>query len=383
MPAGSLQPMPPSVIDIQNAEDRRDVVHRAVQELAEGNIVAFPTETVYGLAASAQSERGIQRLVEAKGRPADQPMALGVKSADEALDYVPDMAPLARRLARRCWPGPITLVLSGSHRQSLVARLPERVRRAVMPNAAIGLRVPAHDTLMDVLKMMAGPIVLTSANRAGKPDATTAAQVRDALGDSVSLVLDDGPSRYGRPSTVVRVEGNRFELLREGVVPEATVRRLASLMVLLVCTGNTCRSPMAEAMARKLLAERLGCQVDALDDRGVIVMSAGLAATAGGRPTPEAVQVMHDMGLGLSDHASQPLTEQLVRHADLILVMTAAHRGAIIANWPDAALRTELLRRDGGDISDPIGGTLEVYRQCAEQMKSELACRVEELSGLS
>ena len=371
--------MAPLVIDIQKADDLRDVVHLAVQELAEGRIVAFPTETVYGLAVNARSDRAVASLLDVKGRCDGHPVVLGLKSADDALDYAPNMVPLARRLARRCWPGPITLVVDGTHRDSLVTRLPASVRAAVMPNSTVGLRVPAHDTLTDVLRMMAGPIVLTSANRAGKPDATTADQVRAEFCAEVSLVLDDGPSRYGQPSTVVKAVGRELQLLREGAVPEATVRRLASLMILLVCTGNTCRSPMADVIARQLLAKRLGCALHELDDHGVIVLSAGLAAVAGGRPSPEAARVVADMGLTLTDHASQPVTEQLVRHADIILTMTSVHREAIVSAWPEAAPRVQLLRRDGGDVPDPIGGPIEVYRQCAEQMQAELQLWIDEL----
>src|SRR5262249_15890152 len=141
-------------------------------------------------------------------------------------------------------------------------------------------------------------------------EALTAQDVVAALGDDVQLVLDDGRSRFGQPSSVVRVRDHDVEILRAGVVSEQTLRRLSSYLLLLVCTGNTCRSPMAEVMARKMIADRLGCTIDKLEDHGVIVMSAGLAAMLGGRPSPEAVTVMADMGLDLSTHESQPLTSQ-------------------------------------------------------------------------
>ena len=92
--------MPPIVIDIRNAEDARDVVHRAVQALAEGQLIALPTETVYGLAASACRADAVERLLKVKGRGPAQPLTLAIKSAEEAPDFVPDMTPLARRLAR-------------------------------------------------------------------------------------------------------------------------------------------------------------------------------------------------------------------------------------------------------------------------------------------
>jgi protein-tyrosine phosphatase len=362
--------MPPLVIDIRNAEDSRDVVHRAVQALAEGQLVALPTETVYGLAASACRADAVERLIHAKGRPSDKPFPLAIKSAEEAADFVPDLTPLARRLARRCWPGPVTLVLDDQHRESLTQQLPRSVREVVTPNGTIGLRVPANEMSQDVLRMLSGPIVLTSANRSGGADAVTAEEVVQAVGDEVALVLDDGPCRYGQPSSVVRVQNNQYEVLREGVVAAGTLRRLASVMVVFVCTGNTCRSPMAELLMRAKLAKHLHCKIEELEDRGIVVISAGIAAAPGCPPASEAVHVMREHGLNLAPHEAQPLTEQLARHADVIVTMTQSHMQSIIERWPAAAERTRMLLPDGADVADPIGQTVGAYRHCAEQISA-------------
>jgi protein-tyrosine phosphatase len=367
------------VVDVRRAEDIRDVVHRAVQVLSEGKLVVFPTETVYGLAARALDWHAVQRLIEAKGRQEGHPLTLAIRSADAARDYAPDMSPLAQRLARRCWPGPVTLVLDDSHARSLTKQLPPSVRKAVAPEGTVGLRVPGHQLILWVLRMLSGPLALTSANRSGEPAPTTAQQVVDSLGDSVELVLDDGPSRFGQPSSVVRVAGNKYEILRNGVVPERTLVRLSSLMVLLVCTGNTCRSPMAEAILRNMVAQRLGCRPDEIEDRGVLIVSAGVAAMTGGRASEQAIRVMSQMGLDLVAHLTQPLTESLVRYADLIYTMTQSHRQAVVAQWPHAAERTRVLRTDGGDIADPMGGDLERYQRCARQIESALGTRLDDL----
>ncbi len=375
------KPMTPLVIDVRNAQDSRDVVHRAVQALAEGKLVAFPTETVYGLAASALDEQAVMRLLEVKRRQEGQALTLAIKSADAAFDYVPRLEPLGRRMARRCWPGPVTLVLKDNHPDSLIRQLPPKVQRSLVPAGTIGLRVPAHKLILDVLKLMPGPLALSSANRSGEPDPVTAQDVVAGLQGDVDLVLDDGRSRYAQPSSVVQILDNQLRVLRAGVVSEATLQRLASLVVLFVCTGNTCRSPMAEMLCRKLLADRLKCRLEQVEDRGVIVMSAGVSASASDVATPEAVQVMADRGLDLSAHITQPLNVHLVQHADLMLTMTQAHRQFIVSHWPQAAERTILLGGDHVDIADPIGGPRELYRSFADQLEAAIR-RIMPLFGL-
>ena len=288
--------MPAFVIDLKSSDDLRDVVHRGVESLSNGKIVALPTETVYGLAASALDPKAVDRLVNLKGRDPNKPLAFAIKSLDDALDYVPDFPPLARRIARRCWPGPITVVLDYNHPDSVVERLSEPVRQVTVGKKTIGLRVPAHELTLQILRLCAGPLVLTSANISGDEAMVDGDTVVKELGDHVDLILNDGRCHYGQASSVVKFDQDGYQFLREGVLDKDTLIQLSGFIALVVCTGNTCRSPMGEALLRKHLANRLGCDPGELPQHGVSVMSAGIAAMSGGRPSAHSVQVMSEMG---------------------------------------------------------------------------------------
>ena len=367
------------VIDIRNTDDPRDVVHRAVQALVEGKLVVFPLETVYVAAVSALNEPAVKRLVSKIRNHDPGPLTLAVKSVEEVLDYVPQLPTLGKRLARRCWPGPVTMQLVDAQPDSLVQRLPADARRAIAKDGEIRLRVPGHPLMLSALRMLAGPLVIASARRMGGPDCVTAAELVELLAGDVDVTFDAGKCRFAQPSSLVRIADSQLEVKRSGAISETNLKRLASWMAVLVCTGNTCRSPMAEAMFRKRLADKLGCSVAELEDRGAMVVSAGTSATPGGCAADEAVAVMRERGLDLSAHESQALDERLVQFADVIITMTRSHRDAILACYPQAAARTFVLSRGRGDVADPIGGPPELYRRCAEQIDAYLAEWVEEI----
>ena len=186
----------------------------AIAVLRRGGIVGLPTDTVYGIGVALDAPRGIERLFEAKDRPPDKAIMLLLSDPEQATD-VAVFGPAARVLAAAGWPGGLTLVLPQRGGSGLPAIL-------TAGTATIGVRVPDHPSPR-ALAAAVGPFPVTSANRSGRPTAATAQAILAELGDALDLILDGGPARGERPSTVIDCSTERPRLLRDGAIPAAAL----------------------------------------------------------------------------------------------------------------------------------------------------------------
>ncbi len=209
----------------------RAKVARAVALLREGRLVAFPTETVYGLGADATNPEALARLYAVKRRPSDHPVIVHLSVQASLDDWAQQISQSARDLAAAFWPGPLTLVLHADPRVS---------RRATGGLDTVGLRVPSHPMARDLLDGFGGGVAAPSANRFGRVSPTTAAAVRSDLGNDVDLVLDGGVCAVGVESTIVDCTGSAARVLRPGAV---TLEEITEVLGEPPLIGGSTRAP--------------------------------------------------------------------------------------------------------------------------------------------
>jgi tRNA threonylcarbamoyl adenosine modification protein (Sua5/YciO/YrdC/YwlC family) len=345
-----------------------DAVELAVEVLDDGGVTAFPTDTVYGLGCRADDARAVKKIYKLKGRDFDKPLILFIDSPEKLAGHVQDLPDYAARLAERYWPGPLTMVFKAS---------PRTLKWGLDREGTIGFRIPAAPVVLEIVKRLDVPLATTSANRSSGRESYNVRQVVESFNSPVDLVLDGGQLPPCKPSTVLDLSRPVPAVLRKGGIlrdelSEVLGRpvKLDRAEVLFVCTGNTCRTPMAEGYLRHMLPKEW-------KDR-VIVRSCGTKALPGMPATDKGQEVCKKAGFDTSEHQSRALTDHLLKQADLVIAMEESHRGDILKLFPQA--KVSLLAVDG--VPDPIGGTTADYQRTLDLIKKEMPDVLEKIKEL-
>ncbi|WP_437185460.1 Sua5/YciO/YrdC/YwlC family protein [Planctomicrobium sp. SH668] len=358
---------------LDQTKDFHDFVRAAVSELESGNIVAIPDECGWHLMCLATSESGSRELLKSAELTALR-QAVSVPHPSTVIDYISGSTRLFQKLSSRCWPGPIIMRCKSTPEQSnrLVQRWPEPAQNWGVSSDGRAFYCPADSFSQEVLRQVSAPVLSLLG--------TSSEQLESPEIPQPVLFIRGSQSRFNTPHTVVSVIAENYSIERSGVVSERMLARQSGEVYLFVCTGNTCRSPMAEAIFRKMLSDRLNCREDELVDHGYAVVSAGLAAYKGSPAAPEAIKLLRDDGIDLTGHESQPITEELLFHCDHILAMTRSHRDAVLSAYPDLSNQVRLLSPESVDVPDPIGGGLDEYVRCRNTITRNLEHLLESIN---
>lgn len=330
-------------------------IGRCARIIRKGGLVIFPTETVYGIAADLSNPKAMERLKKIKHRGEDKPFSVLISQVGLISNYTSMTDPLLYKMISAYWPGPLTVVV------------PSREE-----GKTIGVRMPDHAIALRLVQESQCTIAAPSANITGKEPPKTCEEALSDFDGLVEAAIDGGESKYGLGSSVVDLTKGKPLVLRDGVINQSDVDKIAGkTIILFVCTGNSCRSVMAEYLLKKLVQGR----------RDVEVHSAGTSVFIQSMASRETISVLSDEGINAAGHISQPISTILLKKADLIFVMTGQHRMQVLDRVPQVEKRVYLLREFAKitassqaelDIPDPIGKSHEAYKECKEIIKDSV-----------
>lgn len=342
--------MKPTVIRFNPKDPDLKAIREVAQYARVGQIIAFPTETVYGIGVPASKEQALEKLYQIKGRDRAKPMAYHIGDWEQLAFLNIRRNPSFRHLSKRFWPGPLTLVVETERGEK------------------IGIRYPKSLPACTLIVSSGEPFIATSANRSGEPSPKTAGEAIQALGEGIDYVIDAGPCDVGMDSTVVDVTVKPPEILREGAELEATRQAIEEIRsgkvprkrILIVCTGNSCRSPMAAGiLTDELKRKRLEKEIE--------IATCGILARDGGTATTEAVLVMKNREINIEGHRTRSCRREDVLDADLILAMSQEHYDFLAGLVPQVKDKIKVL-----EVKDPIGQGIPVYEEVVGTIEKKI-----------
>jgi protein-tyrosine phosphatase len=353
-------PAMPTVLDWSPTVDPSELVRVIREAVAAGSPVVLPGDCGYVVIINPSNPKAVGQLASlAKVSPpavlawsADDPAGLGLR-----------VSVVGKRLMFRAWPAPLLVAVAG--KPDWPSEWSADVRKALSAVGPVRFRDPDHPLFDTIIPALELPALVVDTFL------PTAEAALDLVNDPDAVAVSVGEVRIEGKPTILTLTGPRYQINEPGLIPADELEKFAARLVLFVCTGNTCRSPLAEGLAKKMLADRLGCTPDDLPRRGLWMLSAGVSAYGDSPAAEESVAVAAEFGVDLREHQSRPVNQQLLAAADDVITMTRGHAQALASRFPGVGPLPRLLCYDT-DLEDPIGSGLDVYRTCAQTIATHL-----------
>ena len=326
--------------------------------LSEDSIFLHYTGSMFGIGCSAFSKEAIAKIDSLKDRKGKSGYIVLIPNIDCLKRFEVQITPEVLRILQQYWAGELSVILE----------VPDPRFQHISQNGKVAFRIPTDKLLKEFIVKMDQPIISTSVNKSGKKPIQNLDEILAGFESwfDFAILPDDVQQSNNLPSTIIEFSDEKLNLIREGNIPFSEIElSYEAPQILFVCTGNTCRSPMAEYLARRIITEK---------ELQLRTTSAGF--TADGMPISEnSNYVLALNGIDASDHVSTLLNEEILRKSWLILTMTANHKSKILQLYPDSASKVYTLSEYAdfnNDITDPFGKDIEYYKNTFEEINEKV-----------
>lgn len=327
-------------------------------KIEKNTIFLHYTGSMFGIGCSAYSKEAIEKINLLKGRENKSGYIILIPEVGWLKRFDVQITPRIHRILQQYWPGELSVILEVTDPRF----------QQISKNGKVAFRIPTDKLLREFILKIDQPIISTSVNISGEKPVQNLNKILDEFESlfDFAILSDEAKVSNNKPSTIIEFSDTKLNLVREGSIPFSEIElSYSSPQILFICTGNTCRSPIAEFVAKKIII-----------DENIKLRAASAGFTAGGIPISEnSSRVLASNGIDASDHTSKLLNAKILRDSWLVLTMTLEHKNKILQLYPASASKVHTLSEYAGynsDVADPIGKDIEYYKNTFEEINEKV-----------